>query len=415
MAELEALGARQSTWTDNDRARWDDLNTEWHQIKAQLEKQPPADMGQLLKERGYVNSSGISVGIDRVAYDPRGGFNHFGEFGNDVHQAVTSPQSGITEKLQNFQNASLSTYGSEGIGPDGGYAVPPEFVERITRRVTSERSVAGMCFQMPTASNNITLPDDETTDWASSGGVQAYWESEAGAITQSKPSLKEKSWRLRKCACLVPVTSELVTDAPFFSSWLEERASAAIDWKIGEAVFRGIGTMEPLGFLNASSLVTVAKESGQSADTLVAANIDKMWSRMFAPYRDNAVWFTSQDTEPQLDALVDAGSNAVFRPDGSIAPAPSRTLKGRPIMTTQHCETLGDVGDIVLASMPEYGLARKVTGVQAATSIHLWFDQDITAFRFIMRVDGMPFLSSTISPRDGSNTLSSFVTLAARA
>jgi hypothetical protein len=32
-----------------------------------------------------------------------------------------------------------------------------------------------------------------------------------------------------------------------------------------------------------------------------------------------------------------------------------------------------------------------------------------------MRVDGMPWMNSTISPRDGSSTLSAFVALAARA
>jgi hypothetical protein len=47
--------------------------------------------------------------------------------------------------------------------------------------------------------------------------------------------------------------------------------------------------------------------------------------------------------------------------------------------------------------------------------MHLWFDQDLTAFKFRMRVDGQPWLSTAISPLNGSNTMSAFVALATRA
>jgi hypothetical protein len=43
-------------------------------------------------------------------------------------------------------------------------------------------------------------------------------------------------------------------------------------------------------------------------------------------------------------------------------------------------------------------------------SIHLWFDQAINAFRFILRMNGQPWLSAAIARKNGSNTLSHFVT-----
>jgi hypothetical protein len=48
------------------------------------------------------------------------------------------------------------------------------------------------------------------------------------------------------------------------------------------------------------------------------------------------------------------------------------------------------------------------------TSMHLWFDQDLMAFKFVLRIGGIPWWGSTIAPRDGSNTLSCFVALEAR-
>jgi hypothetical protein len=50
--------------------------------------------------------------------------------------------------------------------------------------------------------------------------------------------------------------------------------------------------------------------------------------------------------------------------------------------------------------------------------MHIWFDQDVMAMKFRLRIDGQPWSNSTITPRDSSSstkTLGAFVTLAARA
>ena len=76
---------------------------------------------------------------------------------------------------------------------------------------------------------------------------------------------------------------------------------------------------------------------------------------------------------------------------------------------------LGDAGDIILADMKQYWTGLKSTGMRQDVSIHLWFDYDVTAFRFIMRLGGQCWFSAAISGRDtGTSTMSSFITLAAR-
>ena len=47
-------------------------------------------------------------------------------------------------------------------------------------------------------------------------------------------------------------------------------------------------------------------------------------------------------------------------------------------------------------------------------SIHLWFDQDLVAYRFTLRVGGQPWWAAPITMRSGRNTQSPFVALAAR-
>ncbi len=88
---------------------------------------------------------------------------------------------------------------------------------------------------------------------------------------------------------------------------------------------------------------------------------------------------------------------------------------GRPVIPSQACETIGDKGDIFFADFSQYLLLLK-SGVnpRIETSMHLWFDQDLTAFKFVLRVGGIPWWSTTQPARDGSATYSPFVTLEAR-
>jgi HK97 family phage major capsid protein len=223
------------------------------------------------------------------------------------------------------------------------------------------------------------------------------------------------SVRLNKLTALVPVTSELMEDAPGMDSYLRRKAPEKMDFKVTDALVSGTGVGMPLGILNAPCLVTVAKEGSQVADTVVFENINKMWSRMYARWRTSAIWLINQDIEPQLHALNHPGdSSPMYMPPGGLSAAPLGTILGRPVVPTEAASTLGDVGDIILASMGQYLAIQKVGGIRTEISIHLWFNYDTTAFRFILRLGGQPWLSTPIARFKGGNTLSSFVTLAER-
>ncbi len=82
-------------------------------------------------------------------------------------------------------------------------------------------------------------------------------------------------------------------------------------------------------------------------------------------------------------------------------------------LTTFFIEEAVDTGDIILADLTQYLLIEK-GGVHAATIIHVQFLTDETAFRFVLRANGEPLPNSSVTPYKGSNTISPFVTLAAR-
>lgn len=348
------------------------------------------------------------------------GWRRFGEFAAAVRRA--SLPGGYGSMDQRLLLNAPTTYSQEGVGADGGFAVPPDFRVSIMEKVLAEDSLLARCDQMTSSSNTITFPTDETTPWQTTGGLQAYWEGENDQLAQSKVALKETTVRLNKLAALVPVTEELMEDAGALDTYLRRRVPEKIDFAISKAIIQGTGVGQPLGILNAPCTVSVAKETSspaQAADTIVFDNIVKMYSRMYAPCRANAVWLINQDCEPQLFQMAfnpedSSGKIPAYLPANGLSGQPYATLMGRPVIATQACETIGDNGDIIFADLSKYLIALKGGGMRIDVSMHLYFDYDAAAYRFIMRIGGLPWWSSYITPRDGSNYLSCFVTLAER-
>jgi HK97 family phage major capsid protein len=343
------------------------------------------------------------------------GFRSQAEYLNAV---VASSRKGGQTDPRLIAN-SPSTYGSEGSGADGGFAIPPDFRSAILQKVFAEDSLLSLTDQQTTSGNSVTFPADETTPWQTSGGIQAYWESEGGQFTQSKPALVEKTIKANKIIALVPLTDELLADAPTMASYVNRKAPEKIGFRVNDGIINGTGAGMPLGILQSPGTLEVAKESGQTADTVVFNNIIKMYSSLTPAARSKARWIMNPDVEQQLMTMSFPGTGTAvpaYLPPGGLSASPYGTLLGRPIITSEACAALGDRGDIIFGDMSSYLTVVKSGGVRSDVSIHIWFDYDITAFRFILRVGGQPWWNSAITAfKAGSSARGFFATLAARA
>lgn len=348
--------------------------------------------------------------------DPRAGFMNFGDFAQSVAMGAR-PQAQVDPRLAQM---APTTYSVEDVGADGGYLVPPEFSTKVMEYVGSAGSIYSMCDKTP-VNHQLNWPVDEESPWSTSG-PQAYWEGEADQYAESKLKLRTAGMKLNKLVALCPVTDELLADAPQLSAYLTSVISKKLRWKVDFAIVQGTGAGMPLGILNAPALKSVAKESGQTADTVNSTNILKMYNALYGDFRGGAAWIHNQDVETQLLTMVMAGSSSdvpVFLPSGpqgsSFAGSPYTSIMGRPAIPHQACDELGDHGDILLCDFSQYIIGQKTAGPQFASSIHLYFDYGLTAVRATWRVAGMPKWSTTIAARDGSATYSPFVSLAERA
>lgn len=338
-----------------------------------------------------------------------GGWNSLAEFAVAVRNLQVN---GIADPR--FAAAASGYQQNQGSSGEG-VLVPTEWREAIWSLVFADNDLLGFCNPEPTQGNTVGIVKDETTPWGAAG-VQAAWRSEGTQMIASKAALTPEIIQLHELYAFVLATNEVLDDAPRLQNRITVQAARAIRWKLFEAVCWGDGNGKPLGFMNSPALVTVAAEGGQTATTIVAANVLKMMSRLFEMPGGNPMWLANRDTIPQL-GLMTIGNNAAYLPiNQALSGSPFKNiLAGDPLLFNEHCQTLGTKGDIVLADLSGYALATKQGGgIDFAASIHLFFDQNLTAFRWILRAGGQPYLSAPVAAAKGTNSKSHFVALANR-
>jgi HK97 family phage major capsid protein len=356
-----------------------------------------------------------ATGNQLAAREPQR-FRSLGELMQSVAQASRPGTSRVDPRLLE-QRAALGL--SEAVPSDGGFFVQQDFSSQLVERVYEVGQIASRVQRIPLSgnANGIKLNGiDETSRVAGSrwGGVQAYWAAEADSVTATKPKFRQIELNLHKLFATVYATDELLADASALETITRRVVAQEIAFKLDDAILRGTGNGQPLGILESASLVSVSKETGQAAASIVSENLINMWSR--AEGRRNAVWLHNQDIEPQLFTLgiqVGVGGSTIYMPPGGLSANPYSTLFGRPMVEVEHASTLGTVGDIVIADLDQYLLIEKP--MQSAMSIHVQFLTDQTVFRFVYRVDGQPAVHSALTPYKGSATRSPFVALATRA
>jgi HK97 family phage major capsid protein len=391
------------SFNDSDVEAINDLNEEFETLKKQIEakeKVVAMTAAASTSTRKVAPEAATRVEVAASKSEKNGGFKSFGEFLNSVKKA----SSGDIDKR--FQNTMF-----EKNGEDGGFLVPEEMLTEVTKKLQADESLLARTRQFTVSGNALTLPTDETAPWT--GGVQAYWTSEGAPISDSKHQFGQASWRLHKLAALVKVTDELLEDAVALESYVRAMAPEAIMHKLNSAILTGDGVGKPKGLLNSGFKVKVAKESAQIADTIVARNVLKMYSKMIPSARAGAAWFINAACEEQLRLMKsDSGDFIYVAPGSQLNQTPYGQLLGLPVIPLiGSMPELGSEGDIILANLGYYYSIVKAGGMKQAISSHLYFDRDIQAYKFTMRVDGSCPFKSPVKTEFGNYEMSGFITL----
>lgn len=345
-----------------------------------------------------------------------GKFKNVGEFVNAIwHKRQPGLDAGLDEKL------SIVAEYSEKIPDAGGFLVPEEFRQQLLALELETSIVKPRATVIPMSSASLTFPTVDATSNATSvfGGIVVYRKAEGEEFVDSQAKFGKVKLDPTKQTALAYVNNEIIRDAGgALGAFMNQRMPQAMAWFEDVDYIGGTGAGEPLGALATGNpgLITVTKETGQAAATIVWENVLSMYSRLLPTSIDNAVWIASPDTFRELATMalsVGTGGSAVWLMDGRGKPV--LTLLGLPVIRSEKTPGyLGQAGDLSLVDFSFYLVGQR-DAMTMDTSEHVRFTRDQTTIRVIQRNDGRPWLASPITPKNGGPTLSPFVSLAARA
>ena len=300
-----------------------------------------------------------------------------------IYRATVSGDTESRNKLM----AATAAGANEKVDTEGGYLVQADFAQTIERRMNDVGQLLPLITGGITVSGNAlverVINETSRADGSRWGGIQGYWVDEAEAATATKPGFTKMETKLHRVGALGYATDELIEDATAMSQYFTEGFAEELLFKIEDAIYEGDGAGKPLGITHASNpcKIEVAKETAQTADTIVTANLSKMWHRMHPRSRSNAVWLYNQDLDPYFDVLsIPAGTGALEPRFVTYSSTGILTIKGRPAISIEYAAAGGDAGDICLADFTQYRLIRK-GGVEQASSMHVKFTTHQQAFR----------------------------------
>jgi HK97 family phage major capsid protein len=323
-------------------------------------------------------SGPIDFGFEGGYRSSRGPFKRFGEFLQAVYAVGTGGRidSRLTRAATGAGETALDT---------GGFLVQTDFATELIRRTYQLAVIAPKCRKIPISgpANSIKINAVAETSRVTGsrwGGIQAYWAAEAGTKTPAAPKFRQMELSLKKLVGLCYSTDELLADASALESVIGQAFAEEFAFMLDDAIINGTGVGQPLGIMKSNAIV---KATRAGAGAIVNTDIGNMYARQWARSMLNSVWFCNQDTLPQFFAMqmtVGTGGMPVYLPPGGLSQSPYSTLMGRPLIPIEQCQTMGTSGDLILADMGEYLLIDK-GGMTSASSIHVRFANDETAFR----------------------------------
>jgi HK97 family phage major capsid protein len=206
------------------------------------------------------------------------------------------------------------------------------------------------------------------------------------AIDESEPTYSSITLGAYKYGLLIPVANELITDAGFdISAHLAEQAGNGLGFAVNNALTNGTGSSQPNG-------VKTAAGSGITGGTGVAGAftadnlIDLQYTLDGAARRlPGVAYMAAGATIGAMRKLKDNAGQYLYQVNvGQPDTFAGYTVIENPALPANGT---GVVGSVLFGHMPSYKV-RVAGGIQVATSTDYAFNQDVTTFRVMMRVDG---------------------------
>jgi len=286
---------------------------------------------------------------------------------------------GTQNRIQEFRTLSSLTTGA------GGNLVPTDFYDQLIAHLIE---VSGVMQAGPTVLNTAggeVLQIPRTTAHSSAATA-----AQAGTIGQSDPTFGLASLSAYKYGILVQVARELIDDSGVdLLGYLAMQCGRALGNKFGSDLVTGTGGgVQPTGFMSSATIGVTGTTTGKGGAAQYADLVNLEYS-VIAPYRQSrsCYWIAADKTIGQIRQLVDSQGRPIWEP--SMVLGSPDLLLGKPIVADPFMAAVATgAQSIAFGDFSQY-FVRMVGGVRFERSDDYLFNQDLVAFRALLRGDGV--------------------------
>jgi HK97 family phage major capsid protein len=303
------------------------------------------------------------------------------DLADDWPDDVPEPVQGRAGRVRIHTRDTLKSTATQAMNVDAYSRIVQHLVE------TSSLMAAGATVVTTSTGEDLVIPK-------STGFVTSAIIGEGTSITESDPTLATVTLKAFKYANYFGISQELANDTPTnLLDFLARQAALSLGLGAtgyGDDIINGTGTTQPRGLLlDAGTGVTGPTGTGTSLGTqgTVAQGTDALWNLIGSvaePYAES----------PSAAFLMRNASNIIVRKLRDTTGQPvngltdRRSILGYPAYTDPFMPAMANAAEsIAFGDMSKYFI-RLVNGVRFERSDEFRFQDDLIAFRCILRLDG---------------------------
>jgi HK97 family phage major capsid protein len=279
----------------------------------------------------------------------------------------------------------------------GGFTVPTGFIARLYEQMVETSTVrqTGAIIYTTDSGENLLVPK------ATAHGSAALL-AEAAPIVETDSTFAQQTLLAYKYAWFQEVSNELITDTAIdLLGYLARAAGRNLGLAAGAHFVTGTGTGQPEGV---QTNVTTGKQgiAGQTL-TVITDDLFDLYHSLVSSYRSNGVWLMNDGSLAKIRKLKDSTNQYLWQP--GLQQGIPDSLLGRPVLTDPTVPVMGvSVKSILFGDFSAYYAIRDVSGVRFERSDDFRFQNDLVAFRAIIRTDGKPMDTTAVKAYQNSAT-----------
>ncbi len=386
----EAKGLAESAAEENrafsaeEQGKWEALNEELDNLDTRIKsvldteqraKDADSSFNKLQGQPREVQAAAVQTNDElRAVAQRRPGAPGFIEIPASERVKGLGPQQRIAE----LRTLSTLTTGA------GGNLAPTDFYDTLIAHLIE---VSGVMQAGPTVLNTAggeTLQIPKTTSHSLAASA-----AQAGTIPSSDPAFGLATLSAYKYGILIQVARELIDDSGIdLLGYLAMQCGRAIGNKFGSDLVTGAGTTQPTGFTTSATVGVTGTTTGVSGTPTYANLVDLEYS-VIAPYRQSksCYWIAADKTIGGFRKIVDSNSRPVWEP--SMVLGSPDLLLGKPLVADPFMPAVATGAKPVAFGDFSQFFVRLVGGVRFERSDDYLFNQDLVAFRCLLRGDGI--------------------------